>query len=160
VVVEEGEMEVSRIRVHRQGQPVAIRLLRRRAALVEIDATVGRPTHGSPDGSIERHRSWLARSPAERVRLPRVKAGDGAFDREFSVHGQAPLGDGELRRRLARGQGDGVVSVWAGAAARYLLSSPAREQALPAFLGKIEDDGAVTSVVAVVEMLSDLIEAS
>jgi hypothetical protein len=160
VVAEEGDMEVSRIRVERHGQPVSIRLLRRRSALVEIDATVGRPTHGSPDASIERHRRWLARSPADRVRLPRARTGDAAFDREFSVHGQAPLADEELRRRVARGQGDGIISVWAGAAARYLLSSPGREHTPPAFLGKVDDDGAVTSLVDVVDTLSDLIQAS
>jgi hypothetical protein len=158
--VEEGDLEVSRIRAHRHGQPIAIRLMRRRAALVELDATIGQPGHGGPDASVERHRSWLARSPAERVRLPRAKTGDATFDRKFSVHGQAPLSNSELRRRLARHQGDGVVSVWHGSAARYFLSSPTPEEAPPPFQGKIDDDTAVSSVVDIVEVLFDLVDAS
>jgi len=160
VVVEEGELEVSRIRTHRHGQPIALRLMRRRAALVEIDVTIGQPGHGSPDASIERHRRWLARSPADRVRLPRAKTGDAAFDRKFSVHGEAPLANGELRRRLARQQGDGAVSLWQGAAARYLVSSPAPEEAAPPFVGKIDDERAVGAVVEIVDLLFDLVDAS
>jgi hypothetical protein len=161
VVVEDGDLEVSRIRAHRRGQPLAMRLVRRRSVLVELDVTIGQAGRGGPDASIERHRSWLARSPAERVRLPRSKTGDDVFDRRFSVHGQAPLADSELRRRLARNQGDGVVSVWRGAAARYVVSSTASaEEALPPFFGNVDGEPAVTSVVDVVDTLADLLDAS
>jgi hypothetical protein len=161
VVVEEGDIEVSRIRAHRRGQPISLRLLRRRAALVELDVTVGQPSHGGPDASIERHRRWLARSPGERVKLPRAKTGDPVFDQKFSVHGQAPLADGDLRRRLARQQGDGQVSVWRRSAARYVVSSPANGDGAPApFTGMIESEAAVSSVVELVDTLADLIDAS
>ena len=45
VVVEEEELEVSRITTHRRGHPIAIKLLRRRGTLVELDTTVGRAGH-------------------------------------------------------------------------------------------------------------------
>jgi hypothetical protein len=161
VVVEDGELEVSRIRTHRRGRPVAIRLLRRRGALVELDTTLGEPGHVGPDASVERHRRWLARSPADRVALPRTKTGDATFDQKFSVHGQAPLTDAELRRRLSRQQGDGVVSLWRGTAARYLLASPAATaEAPPPFAGQVDGDSSVTTVIEIVDTLADLIDAS
>jgi hypothetical protein len=161
VVVEEGEMEVSRIRAHRRGRPVAIRLLRRRGALVELDTTLGQPGHGGPDASVERHRRWLARSPADRVSLPRVKTGDATFDQRFSVHGAAPLANADLRRRLARHQGDGIISLWRGMAARYLLAAPAAPgEAPPPFTGRIEGDAPVNTVIEIVDTLADLIDAS
>jgi hypothetical protein len=160
VVVEEGELEVSRIRAYRRGFPVGMRLLRRRGALVQLEATVGEAAHGGPDASIERHRSWLARSPDKRVRHPRVKTGDAAFDQSFSVHGKAPL-DSELRRRLLRQQGDGIVSLWRGTAAGYQLAAPATpDDAPPPFAGKIEGDAPVSAVVEVLDTLADLVEAS
>ncbi|HVZ71278.1 MAG TPA: hypothetical protein VHJ20_02790 [Polyangia bacterium] len=161
VVVEEGELEVTRIRAHRRGLPVAMRLLRRRGALVELEATVGEPARGGPDASIERHRHWLARGPHERVRLPRAKTGDTAFDQRFSVHGAAPLGDAALRRQLLAQTGDGVVTLWRGAAARYHATSGQSEgQAEPApFSGEIEGDAPVLNIVAVLDTLADLVEA-
>ena len=128
VVVAEGELEVSRIRTHRRGQPVTIKLLRKRGTPVELDASFGSAGHASPDASIERHRRWLERSPEARLKLPRVKTGDPAFDQKFSVHGAAPLADAELRRRLERQQGDGVLTIWHGSAARYQLSHPQRRR--------------------------------
>lgn len=161
VVVEDGEQEISRIRAHRRGRPVTIRLLRRRGALVELDTTLGQPANSRPDASVERHRSWLARVPAERVSLPRVKTGDPAFDQKFSVHGQAPLRDPELRRRLTKQQGDGIVSLWSGLAARYLVASRAApEDVPPPFAGVVEGDAPVVAVVAIVDTLADLIDAS
>jgi hypothetical protein len=158
IVVEEGELEVTRIRAHRRGLPVAMRLLRRRGALVEVEATVGEPTRRGPDASIERHRSWLARAPEQRARLPRVLTGDPAFDQRFSVHGQAPLADVALRGRLARQPGEGVVSLWKGAAARYHLTKA--EESAPPFSGEVEGDAPVLGLVAVLDTLADLVEAS
>lgn len=161
VVVEEGELEVSRIRAHRRGLPVAMRLLRRRGALVELEATIGETTAAGPDASIERHRSLLARSPEQRVRLPRVKTGDATFDQKLSVHGQAPLADPDLRRRLLREAGDGAVWLWRGAAARYhVLGEAAVENGSAPFTGEVEGDAPVTNVVATLDLLADLVEAS
>jgi hypothetical protein len=160
VVVEEGELEVSRIRAHRRGLPVAMRLLRRRGALVELEATVGEPARGGPDASIERHRSWLARGPEQRVHLPRAKTGDVTFDQRFSVHGQAPLADAALRSRLLRQPGDGVVSLWKGAAARYHVRGGASTEEPPPFTGDVEGEAPVHNVVAVLDTLADLVEAS
>ena len=53
-----------------------------------------------------------------------MKTGDVTFDQKFSVHGAAPLGDAELRHRIASQQGDGVLTLWSGNAARYLLTHP------------------------------------
>ena len=160
VVVEEGELEVSRIRAHRRGLPVALRLLRRRGALVELEATVGEPSQSGPDASIERHRSWLARGLDQRPRLPRVKTGDETFDGKLSVHGQAPLGDAALRGRLLREAGDGVVSLWRGAAARYHVADASREGGPPPFRGEIEGEAPVATIVAVLDTLADLVETS
>jgi hypothetical protein len=159
VVVEEGELEVSRIRAHRRGLPVAMRLLRRRGALVELEATVGEAPSASPEASIERHRSWLARAPEKRVRLPRVKTGDEAFDGALSVHGQAPLGDAGLRGRVLSGASDGVISLWRGTAARYHMAGAARQDGPPAFRGQVEGDAPVDTIVGVLDTLADLIEA-
>ena len=41
VIVEEGELEVTRISAHRRQLPVSMRLLRRRGVLVELEAIVG-----------------------------------------------------------------------------------------------------------------------
>jgi hypothetical protein len=161
VVVEEGELEVCRIRAHRRGLPVAMRLLRRRGALVELEATIGEATQVGPDASIERHRSWLQRPPAERARLPRVKTGDAAFDQRLSVHGQAPLGDPALRRNLLLATGDGVVFLWKGTAARYHVRGDAAVEDRPApFSGEVEGEAPVRNVVAALDTLADLLEAS
>jgi hypothetical protein len=161
VLVEEGELQISRIRAHRRGMPVAMRLLRRRGVLVELDATVGETTHGGPDASIARHRSWLARGVEQRPRLPRGRTGDAAFDEKLSVYGQAPLADAELRRRLLRDAGHGVVSLWRGTAARYQVSGDAAvESAGPPFSGEIEGDAPVKNVIDALDALADLIDAS
>jgi hypothetical protein len=160
VVVEEGELEVSRIRAHRRGLPVAMRLLRRRGALVELEATVGEAPQGGPDASIERHRSWLARRPDQRLRLPRVKTGDESFDGKLSVHGQAPLADAGLRHRLVREAAAGVVSLWRGTAARYHVAGTSHLDAPPPFRGDIDGDAPVGTIIAVLDTLADLVEAS
>ncbi len=161
IVVEEEELEVSRIHTHRRGHPIAIKLLRRRGTLVEFDTTVGRAGHDLPSASIERHRRWLARSPEHRLKLIRVKTGDAAFDQKFSVHGDAPLGDVDLRHRVARQQGDGVLTLWHGSAARYLLVHPSSiAEAPPAFSGTVAGAAPVDSLVAIIDTMADLIEAS
>jgi hypothetical protein len=160
VVVEEGELEVSRIRAHRRGLPVAMRLLRRRGALVELEATVGEAPQSGPDASIERHRSWLSRGPEQRVRLPRAKTGDESFDGKLSVHGRAPLDDARLRGRLLRDATAGVVSLWRGAAARYHVAGTSRLDGPPPFRGEIDGDAPVGTIIAVLDTLADLVEAS
>jgi len=161
IVVEEEELEVSRIHTHRRGHPIAIKLLRRRGTLVELDTMVGRAGHDQPTGSIERHRRWLARSPEHRLKLTRMKTGDPAFDQKFSVHGDAPLGDVDLRHRVAQQQGDGVLTLWHGSAARYLLAHPSSiAEAPPAFAGTVTGAAPVDSLVAILDTMTDLIEAS
>ncbi len=161
VLAEEGELEVTRIQTYRRGYPILVKLMRRRSALVELDATVGSVGRELPDGSVERHRRWLERNPEHRLKLPRLKTGDVNFDQKFSVHGQAPLQDGELRHRIARQLGDGVLTVWNGHAARYALANPTTLAESPEmFAGKLEGDAAVTSVVSLLDMLADVIEAS
>jgi hypothetical protein len=161
IVVADGEMEVSRIRSHRRGHLVSIKLLRKRGTLVELDATVGTQGHGLPDASIERHRRWLARSPELRLKLERQKTGDADFDQTFSVHGEAPLRDDELRHRLAGQQGDGVVTIWRGGAARYVVAQPSSAAGAPVvFSGETEGDRPVGSIVAILDTLADLVEAS
>ena len=161
VVVAEEELEVSRIHTHRRGHPIAIKLLRRRGTLVELDTTVGRAGYDPPSASIERHRRWLARSPEHRLKLTRVKTGDAAFDQRFSVHGDAPLSDVDLRHRVARQQGDGVLTLWHGSAARYLLAHPSSiADAPPAFAGTVAGRAPVDSLVAIIDTMADLIEAS
>ena len=162
VVVAEGELEVSRIQTHRRGQPVTIKLLRKRGTPVELDASYGNAGHAAADASIERHRRWLARSPEHKLKLPRVKTGDPSFDQKFSVHGAAPLADAELRRRLERQQGDGVLTIWKGSAARYQLSHPGNggEAAPAAFAGQVEGAAPVQSIVDIVDMLADIVDAS
>jgi hypothetical protein len=131
--------------------------------LVELEAVVGEPPRGAPEASIERPRSWLARSPGQRARLPRVRTGDAAFDQRLVVHGNAPLGDAELRRRLVRDAATGVVSLWRGTAARYTVATrdlDTRDAAAPApFDGQLEGDAPVSDVVAVLDTLVDLVEA-
>jgi hypothetical protein len=159
VVVAEGELEVSRIQTHRRGQPVTIKLKRKRGTPVELDASYGTAGHAAADASIERHRRWLERNPEQKVRLPRTKTGDASFDQKFSVHGTAPLADTEMRRRLERQQGDGVLTIWRGSAARYQLSHPSSDGPA-AFVGQVDGTAPVQSIVDIVDMLADLVDAS
>jgi hypothetical protein len=144
VVVEEDDMEASRIRGQRRGRGVGIRFLRRRGRITEVELTVGDPGHREPSASIERHRSWLARNPDQRLALPRRKTGDAAFDQKFSVHGDAPLGDEAVRRQLMR-QDDGVLSLWSGTAARYQATA-----------GTTDTD----ALLAMLDLMIDLLETS
>ena len=159
VIVPDGELEMSRIQTHRRGQPVTIKLTRRRGTPVELEAKYGNAGHAAADASIERHKHWLARSPEHKLKLPRVKTGDPSFDQKFSVHGSAPLADADLRRRLEKQQGDGVLTIWKGSAARYQLSHPGAD-APDAFMGQVDGDGSVQSIVEIVDMLADLVDAS
>jgi hypothetical protein len=159
VVVPEGELEFTRIQAHRRAQPVTIKLLRKRGTLVELEANYGNAGHAAADASVERHRRWLQRSPEHKVRLPRSKTGDPSFDQKFSVHGDAPLADAELRRRLERQQGDGVLTIWKGNAARYQLAHPGSD-APAAFQGQVEGAAPIQSIVAIVDMLADVVDAS
>ena len=139
VVVEEDDLEASRIRGQRRGHGVGLRFLRRRGRVTELEITVGEPGHREPTASIERHRSWLARNPEQRLPLPRMKTGDAVFDQKFSVHGAVPLSDEEMRRRILR-LDDGVLSLWTGTAARYqATSSEADTDALTALLDLMID---------------------
>jgi len=159
IVVAEGELEVSRIQTHRRGQPVTIKLMRKRGTPVELEASYGNAGHAAADASIERHRHWLARSPEHKLKLPRVKTGDVSFDQKFSVHGAAPLADAELRRRLERQQGDGVLTIWKGSAARYQVAHPGSD-APAAFSGHVDGTAPVQSIVDIVDMLADIVDAS
>jgi hypothetical protein len=161
VIAEEGEMEVSRIQTYRRGYPLLIKLMRRRGAPIQLDATLGTVGRELPDGSVERHRRWLERSPEHRLKLPRVKTGDATFDQKFSVHGRAPIQDADLRERIARQQGDGVLTIWNGRAVRYGLANPSSLGEAPAmFSGKLEGEPAVADVVTLLETLADLLDAS
>lgn len=160
VVVEEGELEVSRVRAYRRGLPVVMRLVRRRGALVELDALLGEAPHGAPDATIERPRAWLARGAEPRARLARARTGDQGFDQKLSVHGSAPLGDADLRRRIERDASAGVVSLWRGAAARYHVARAGLQAPSPPFTGAVDGEAAVANVLAALEVLADLVEAS
>ena len=151
---------MSRIQTHRRGQPVTIKLMRKRGTPIELDASYGNAGHAAADASIERHRRWLARSPEHKLKLPRVKTGDMSFDQKFSVHGAAPLADADLRRRLERQQGDGVLTIWRGSAARYQLSQPSGGDAPAAFAGQVDGAAPVQSIVEIVDMLADIVDAS
>jgi hypothetical protein len=161
VVVEEDDLEVSRIRGYRRGRAMWVRFLRKRGRVVEYEAVVGEPGRALPDATIERHRSWLARSPEQRLPLPRVRTGDPTFDQKFSVHGRAPLGDETLRRRFAT-QGAGVLSLWAGAAARYRALGDGNGDSVvdAALAGRWQAEESVAAVVEDLDRLADLIDAS
>jgi hypothetical protein len=161
VVVEEDDLEVSRIRGYRRGRPMWVRFLRKRGRVVEYEAVVGEPGRALPDATIERHRSWLSRSPEQRLPLPRVRTGDSTFDQKFSVHGRAPLGDEALRRRFAT-QGAGVLSLWVGAAARYRALGDGNGDSVvdAALAGRWQAEESVAAVVEDLDRLADLIDAS
>ena len=89
-----------------------------------------------------------------------MKTGDESFDGKLSVHGQAPLGDTGLRGRVLRQAAAGVVSLWRGTAARYHVGGSSRLEGPPPFRGEVEGDAAVGTIVAVLDTLADLVEAS
>jgi hypothetical protein len=69
------------------------------------------------------------------------------------------LGDPALRGQLLRDAADGVVTIWRGAAARYHIAGAGSAEAPPAFRGEIEGEAPVTTIVAVLDTLADLVEA-
>jgi hypothetical protein len=142
VVVEEDDLEASRIRAHRRGHGVGIRLMRRRGRITEVDITVGDPGHREPTGTIERHRNWLARGPEQRLPLPRTRTGDSLFDQRFSVHGVAPLQDEATRREVTR-HDEGLLSLWNGTAARYHAATGVADSA---------------ALLALLDLLIDLVD--
>ena len=142
VVVEEDELEASRIRAQRRGRGVGIRFLRRRGRITELEVTVGDPGHREASATIERHRTWLARSPEQRLPLPRARTGDPTFDQRFSVHGEAPLQSDTIRSEIMRHE-EGLFSVWKGAAARYHAQTGVADSA---------------ALIALLDVLIDLIE--
>jgi hypothetical protein len=144
VVVEEDDLEASRIRAQRRGRSVGIRFLRRRGRITELEVTVGDPGHREATATIERHRSWLARSPEQRLPLPRARTGDPTFDHRFSVHGEAPLQSDTVRREIMRHE-EGLFSLWKGTAARYHATSGIADSA---------------ALLALLDVLIDLVEAS
>jgi hypothetical protein len=167
MVVDQDDLEVSHVRGHRRSHAFDLRLLRRRGRVVEFEITVGDPGHREPSATVERHRSWLARSPAERATLPRARTGDPSFDQKFSVHGGAPLASADIRRQLMR-QGDGVLSLWQGLAARYRAvhngapagAGPQGDGVDPPFspgFGHAPDGR--EAVVAMLDTLIDLVES-
>jgi hypothetical protein len=164
VVVDDDEMEVSRVRGHRRGRPVSLRFLRRRGQVVEFEISVGEPGHQEPQATIERRRGWLARAQAPRAPLPPSKTGDPAFDQEFSVRGQAPLSSEALRQQVMR-QGAGVLSLWRGGAARYQAYRNGRSDGepidppfTPAFGAAPPVNAHTDQVVAMLDTLIDLVE--
>ena len=52
-----------------------------------------------------------------------------------------------------------MVTVWRGAAARYHVAGAGSAEAPPAFRGQIEGEAPVTTIVAVLDALADLVEA-
>lgn len=142
VVVDEDDLEASRIRAQRRGLGVGIRFLRRRGRITELEVTVGDPGHREATGTIERHRTWLARSPEQRLPLPRARTGDPAFDQRFSVHGEAPLHSDAVRGEISRYE-DGQFSLWKGTAARYHAVTGVAD---------------ATALIALLDLLIDLIE--
>jgi hypothetical protein len=164
IVVEEDDLEVSRLRSHRRGHAIGLRFLRRRGRVAELEISVGDPGHLEPTATIERHRSWLARSPEQRLALPRLRTGDPSFDQKFSVHGAVALHSDDLRRRIGR-QGAGVLSLWQGTAARYRAVHPGgdgRDKAAhdppfaPGFGARPSD---LDAMVALVDTWIDLTES-
>jgi hypothetical protein len=156
VVVPDGDLEITRIRTHRRGQPLMLKIIRKRGTPTELDVSYGNAGHAAADASIERHKNWLARSPEHKLKLPRVKTGDPSFDLKFSVHGDAPLADADLRRRLEKNQGDGVLTIWRGSAARYQLTHPGASA--EAFADPL--DTVSQAIVDIVDVLADLVDAS
>jgi hypothetical protein len=144
VVVEEDDLEASRIRAQRRGRGVGIRFLRRRGRITELEVTVGDPGHREASATIERHRTWLARSPEQRLPLPRARTGDAVFDQRFSVHGDAPLQSDTVRREIMRHE-EGQFSLWKGTAARYHAPTGVADSA---------------AVIALVDVLIDLTETN
>jgi len=167
MVVDQDDLEVSHVRGHRRRHPFDLRLLRRRGRVVEFEITVGDPGHREPSATVERHRSWLARSPGDRVALPRMRTGDPSFDQKFSVHGGAPLASADIRRQVMR-QGYGVLSLWQGLAARYRAvgsgasaeASPPDDSVDPPFSPNFghASEGR-EAVVAMLDTLIDLVES-
>lgn len=121
-----GESDARRTSIGavRRGFPVRVELVGSEASPREIVIAVGvRPTR-PPDGVIEPHESWLARSPEDRPSLPRTKTGDRTFDRKLIVQGETPIAaDAALRRRLLKVV-EGRVCLWREGAAEYVVRSP------------------------------------
>ena len=124
VIAEEEELEVSRIQTHRRGYPVVVKLLRRRGTLVELDATVG-PV--GPRAARRQHRTPPPLAGAQPRAPAQARAHEDGRRRvrsEVQRARRGAAGDAELRHRIARQQGDGVLTLWTGSAARYLLDAP------------------------------------
>jgi hypothetical protein len=165
VVVDDDDLEVSRVRGHRRGRPVSLRFLRRRGQVVEFEVSVGEPGHQEPQATIERRRGWLARAHGGgQAPLPASKTGDPAFDQAFRVRGQAPLASEGLRQQVMR-QGAGVLSLWRGGAARYQAHRNGRNEGergdppfVPAFGGVPPISAHTDDMVAMLDTLIDLVE--
>ena len=155
----EGELEVSRIQTHRRGQPVTIKLKRKRGTPVELDASYGNAGHAAADASIERHRRWLERNPDQKLRAAAHE------DRRRVVRSEVQ----RARHGAAGGHGDAPPP--GTAAGRRRAHDLARQRgALPAltpeqrrargFVGQVDGAAPVQSIVDIVEMLADLVDAS
>ena len=73
------------------------------------------------------------------------------------MHGSAPLADAELRRRLERQQGDGVLTIWKGAPPATSSPTPAATRRA-AFSGQVDGAAPVQSIVDIVDMLADIVD--
>ena len=146
-----GERDVGVVKLSRRGRPVEVRLRRARSTVRELEVTVGAPEVGRPIATIESHEAWLARRPEDRLPLPRMKTGDPVFDWKVGVHGQAPVREADIRRRILR-LAEGTITLWNGAARFLAPGNPA------AALHRFTLAATVTTVRAVVEVVDTLIE--
>ena len=159
VVVAEGELEVSRIQTHRRGQPVTIKLMRKRARPSSSMRAIGNAGHAAADASIERHRRWLERSPehscgcrARRQATRRSIRSSACTARRRSRTSRCAAGWNASRA---------TACSRSGAAARRATSSHTRAATCPQrSSGQVDGAAPVQSIVDIVEMLADLVDAS
>ena len=160
VVVEEGELEVSRIQTHRRGQPV-------------IDQADAQARHaGRARRELRRRRPRRRRrehrtAPALAGAQPRAPAEAAAReDRRRVVRSEVQ----RARRRAAGRRGAAppagtparaTACSRSGGAAPPAISSRTRGATRPAaFAGQVDGAAPVQSIVEIVDMLADLVDAS
>ncbi|MES1172439.1 MAG: hypothetical protein ABUL77_04305 [Bacteroidota bacterium] len=148
----DGESDRGTVRASRRGRLVALEIRRVQSAVRALDVTVGVPGDGAPDATIESHEAWLSRRPEDRSPLPRAKTGDEIFDRRLGVRGRAPMHDRALRRRVLR-LADGTITLWTGAAARFVAPGNPTET-----LRRFAQPVAPSTVRALVELVDTLID--
>ena len=161
IVVADGDMEVSRIRSHRRGHLVSIKMLRKRDTLVELDATVGTqgtacrtPASNGTGGGWPATRSTGSSSngkrPATRISIRR----SACTARRRSATTSCAAGWRASRETAWSRSG-------AGAPRAILVAHPSSAAGAPAiFAGQIDGEAPVDSIVAILDTLADLVEAS